>query len=264
MYRRLLILLLAMGSFFMGGGLYAAAQQASSASTASTSSATSQAYATEQKALGQELAPLVAQGATAQQLQAWAQQNSARLAAQRQRAAALALATGMATRSTDKKIKIPADAPSDLKTFLEAQQALGSARARIHNQLVQQAVASGKASTLSDLSSLEKQEEQLFAQQNAATLKQQATRAQALASEMTRQTVAVPAAVIPANATPAQAAFMQTRNQLHRSLAQLRNQYASATPAERDAALATWQEQNAALLKQLKQQAQSLSQSATN
>jgi hypothetical protein len=49
-----------------------------------------------------------------------------------------------------------------------------------------------------------------------------------------------------------------------RAQIQLQNQYVTATPAVRDAALQQWQQQNDALFQQLQQLAQNLSTSTTN
>jgi len=230
----------------------------------SQNQATLQAFQQEQLALARQERALEAGGATPQQLEAWHQQNAAQFAAQQQRAQALATASALQMRRTNRQPNIPADASPTLKDFLTTQAALANARAQIHNQLVQQATASGQSLTLAQIGKMEQRANQLFQQQNAALLTLQTQRSQALANTAAQTVRPLPKPlVIPPNATPQMAAFLTTRYQIRRELVQMRNQYVTATPAVREAALRQWLKQNASLFAQLQQQEQSLSQANT-
>jgi hypothetical protein len=233
--------------------------QSSSTSSTSQNASTIQAYAQEQRALMQQRRALVAQGGTQQQLQAWHTQNAAQFAAQDQRAQTLAASSELQLRRTNHQPHIPANASPALRDLLNTQAALANAHAQIHNQLVQG--SSGTNLTFAQLGTMQQSETQLFQQQNAALLTLQAQQVQALTptSVAPTRTARVPATV-PGSATPQMAAFWATRNQLRQSLIQLRNQYASASPEVRNAALQQWRQQNAGQFTHLQQQAQTLSQ----
>ncbi len=211
----------------------------------------------------QQRRTLVAQGATPQQLQAWHVQNAAQFAAQDQRAQTMAAASALQLRRTNHKPNIPANASPALKDLLNTRAALANSRAQIHNQLVQQS-SSGTNLTFAQLGTMEQNETQLFQQQNASLITLQAQQVQALTPTSVAPTRAARAsAAVPVNATPQMAAFLTTRKQLRQSLIQLRNQYASASPEVRNAALQQWRQQNASQFTQLQQQAQALSQETT-
>jgi len=203
-------------------------------------------------------------GATQAQLKAWHQQNAAEFALQQQRAEAMSAASALQPRPTIHQINIPANASPALNQFLTTQATLGNAEARIHNQLLQQATASGQSLTSAQVGQMERQENRLFRQQNASLQTLQAQRVQALANVSAQTIQPVPGPVIiPTNATPQMAAYLTTQNQIRRQLIQLKNQYANASPAVREAALQAWSEQNASQLTQMRQQAQSLSQASS-
>jgi hypothetical protein len=209
--------------------------------------------------LGQEQRALVASGATAQQIQAWRQQNTARFEAQAQRLQTLALASYSTLRVTNRQPNIPANASQTLKNYLTTRMALANARALIHNRMVQQAAVSGSSLSSSQASQMREQENKLFQQQNAAQLILQGQRMQTLVTESAAVARPVPnVVVIPPNTSPQLAAYMTTRNQLRRERAEISNQYATATPSVRAAALQAWSKQNAGQIQQLQQQAQSL------
>lgn len=69
--------------------------------------------------------------------------------------------------------------------------------------------------------------------------------------------------VLPPNTMRQMAAYLATRSQITCSWVQLTNQYATATPAVRQAAFDTWCQQNAGQIEQLKQWALALSQAFT-
>jgi len=236
-----------------------ASQPASTSPAAQTTaqiSPTVQAYQQEQQALAQQYQALVAQGATQDQLAAWQQQNATRFAAQQQRAQAMA--SPLQTLPVNAQTNIPPNASQTLRDFLTTRAALANARAQLHNQLVQ-----GLSSTAStdQISQMQAQEAEMFEQQHASDLQVQAQRAQTLVKEGTPTSLAVPPPLqIPANATSQMAAFLTQRDRLVRARIQLWNQYATADPSVRDAAVQQWEQQNATSLQQLQQLAQALAQ----
>ena len=217
-----------------------------------------QAFQQEQQTLFQERQALVDQGATSEQLAAWRQQNAPQFAALQQQAQAMAATSALQVTQTNLQANIPANASPTLTAFLTTQTALANARAQIHNQLVQAMPSNASAAQVNQM---QQQEMQTFQQQHAGDLQLQAQRAQTLANESAQTPLSVlPPLVIPADATPQMAAFLTTRDQLMRARRQFHNQYATADPATRQAAMQRWCQQNAALIQQMQQQAQSLSQ----
>jgi hypothetical protein len=217
------------------------------------------AYQAEQQVLNKQRSTLVAQGATQLELQAWAEQNAARLAVQAQRAQAMTVISALQLHPTNLKPNLPKDASPTLVAFLSKQAALANLRAQLHNQLVQQAQASGKSLNFALVSQLTKEESQLFQQQNAADLALQAQRLTTLAAGGSRPAHQfLGPSVLPPDTPPSVAAYLTTRNQLLREQIQLSNQYASADAATREAAMEKWREANASLIALLQQQAQSI------
>jgi hypothetical protein len=242
-------------------------QQASSSSATlqtSQNEATLQAFQQEQQALARQEQALVAGGATREQIKAWRQENASLFAVQQQRAQAMAVASALTLQRENSQPRIPPCASPTLENYLTTQAALANARAHIHNQLVQQAAASGQSLTLAQVNKLERQVDRLFRQQNAALLTLQTQRSQALANAAAQTGGSVPGpGFIPPNATPQMAAYLTTQYQIRQELTQIRNQYANATPAAREAAIQTWRAQNADLFAQLQQETRSLSQAST-
>jgi hypothetical protein len=228
-----------------------------SSSPASGSSSTLAAYLQERQTLAQERQALVAQGATPQQLTAWRQQNAAQFQALQQLAQTLALASALQTMPVIAQVNIPANASSTLADFLTTQASLANARAQIHNQLLQ-SLPSGASQQ--QVNSMLQQEQQIFQQQHAGDLQLQGQRVQTLAAESASTPLRVPGpAVIPGGASPQLQAFLVARNALASARAQLWNQYLTADPSVRQAAIQQWQQQNAAQIQQLSQLAQALS-----
>ncbi len=236
-------------------------------------------FRAQQGILASRQAALLANGATPAQVTAWSQQNAAALAAQNQRAQALALA-GAANQAPENPVpRIPANASPALRQFLQSQGALAQSDARLHNQFVSGTAARGVAqgATLSDspsaasnagstatqLQQARKSQYDQFKSQNAALLAQQQRRMQALASQP-RGAEAMPPLMLPRKVTPQLVALLTFNYQLLQGRIQRENQYATATPAERDAALRAWDQQNAATLQQLQQQAFATSASASS
>jgi hypothetical protein len=239
----------------MGGTV--SAQSATASPQTSGSATTLQTYRQEVAALTQERRELISQGATQQQLQAWRQQNAPQFQALQQLAAQLGSPPALQPRPIIQQVNIPANASSALADFLTAQANLANARAQIYNQLLQ-ALPAG--ATQEQVNAIRQQATQTFRQQYAGDIQLQAQRAQALAAESAAQPRAVPGpAIIPPNASPQLQAFLTARNALATSKAQLWNQYLTADPATRQAAMQHWRQQNTSQLQQLQQLAQDLS-----
>jgi hypothetical protein len=215
-------------------------------------------FVAEQRALGQELQALQAQGATPQQMEAWHKKNAARFAAQQQRAMDMAADSALQPAPVMGQANIPANASGTLKDFLATQAEMANARAQIHNQLLNGLPAEV---TPEQISQMQQSETKLFEQQQGANLKLQAQRAQALAEESARQPLPVPPPLsLSPDTTPQMAAFLTARDQLMRDQIQLHNQYLTATPAVRDAAMEQWRKQNASRFQQMQTLSQNLSQ----
>jgi hypothetical protein len=234
--------------------------------TSSGSSTTAEAYQQEEQTLIGEYQALVSQGATQQQLQAWHQQNAPQFQAQHQRVQALSAAFALQLEPVASGTNIPANTPANasptLQAFLATRASLVQAHALLHNQLVQ---AMPPGATLDQIDAMRSQERQLFFQKHAADLQLQQQRAQTLAAESAAQPLPVLGTTfIPPNATPQLKAFIPARDALMKSWMQVFNQYRTADPAVRSAAIQQWRQQNAASIQQLRQLAQNLSTSTAN
>jgi len=216
----------------------------------------------EQQALFQQWQTLVSQGATQQQLAAWQQQNAAQFQAQQQLAQALSAASALQPMPLISQVNIPANAPPTLSDFLTTQASLANARAQIHNQLLQ---AMPAGATQQQINQMHQQEIQTFQQQHGNDLQLQAQCAQSLSAQSASKLIPDPGpAVIPPNATPQLQALLNAQRALARDWARVRNQYATANPSVRAAAMEQWQQQNAVRFAQLRALAQNLSNSTAN
>jgi len=214
-----------------------------------------QAYQAEQLTLVEQERTLVANGATPQQIQVWQRQNAAAFALQQKRVQAGIMASELKMQVANGEARIPANASPTLKDYLTTQAALAKVHANLHNQMVQQAAASGQNLTFSQLRELRQNEEKEFQQQNAALLSLQQQRLQTLASESARVIRLVPSpVVIPAGTTPQAAADLTTRREIMQTMIQVENQYATADPKVRAAAMHAWFKQNAEKMAQLQAQ----------
>lgn len=197
---------------------------------------------------------------TWEQLNAWRQQNAARFQTQLQRAQDLASVSALQPLTIE-QVDIPANASGTLKDFLTTQAGLANGCTLIHNQLLQ-AKSSGASQVEVDL--MRQRASQTFQQQHAEDLKLQSQRAQALAAEAASHLQAPGPAVIPPNATPQLKAYLIAQDVLARDQVQFRNQYLTADPSAKEAAMREWHKQNASRIKQLRELAQGLSDSVAN
>ena len=239
-------------------------QDVSSSQTSDSSSSNStslQTFQQGQKALMQSLEALLATNATSAQISAWQAQNASQLAAQRQLAQDMGAESSLQPMPLLSAPSIPPNASQTLKDFLSAQVALANARAQIHNQLLN---ALPVEVSREQVKQLQQDEETQFRQQQGAALQAQAQRAQTLVDESAQQTIPLPAPLsVRADTNPQLAAYLTAKAQLMRDRITFYNQYATATPQTRDAALVQWQQQNASRFQQLQQMAQNLSATPT-
>lgn len=237
--------------------------QTTPAASSATSVATLQSFQQQQLALAGQRRALVAAGATPAQIDTWYRQNAAVIALQQQRAQALALTSTLAPQRQNKQANIPANASPALTDFLNTQAALSNACAHIHNQFIHQTTTLGAAFSVAQVKQLDQQANQLFLQQNSASLTLQNQRARALAVSAvppTHRDTGV--ALIPPNASPQLAAYLTAKFQLKQELAQLTRLYINADPATRQAAIDQWYQAKATQLAQLRQLAQNLTQAS--
>jgi hypothetical protein len=229
---------------------------------ASSAQTTLQLFQSEQQALAQSFNALLTLNPSPDQLQAWQQHNATALANQQQLALNLAADSALEPQPPVGPPNIPAGASSTMTAFQTTQAALASARAQIHNQLLNTLPA---GVTDAQISQMQQSEEQLFQQQQGANLQLQSQRAQTLAAESASQpTPLPPPLVVPAGVSASMAAFLTARDQLMRDQITLTNQYVTATAAVRDAALQQWMQQNAGRFQQMQQLAQNLSPVSSN
>jgi hypothetical protein len=167
----------------------------------------------------------------------------------------------MQTRPTTVPPHIPPNASPDLAAFMTTQANMTNARAQIHNQLIQQVTASSQSVTLAQVNQMEQQAMQQFRQQHATDLQAQTQHMQSIAAAAGQKPLPLPPEPqIPANASPQMATYLSAQYQLIKSRVQMLNQYASADPATRQAAMVQWSQQNAQLIQQVRTQAQNISQ----
>jgi hypothetical protein len=199
--------------------------------------------------LGQELA-LRNQGADEETIQSWRQQHASELTSLDQQLQAWSASQPRLMMRPIRSAPIPADATPEMKEFLTNSATLANSRAQLHNQ----AVASGGDVDEETIS-------QQWREQNSALLQRQQQLAQIVAQQQAQQPMSVPAAPqIPAGASPQLTAFLTARNALMQQQAQLHNQYLTADPATRQAAMQQWRQQNSAQFEHLQQLAQALTQ----
>jgi hypothetical protein len=201
-----------------------------------------------QQSLAASLQPLISQGATPAQLEAWQQQNATQLAAQRQQAQVVATSQPAQPIPIVTEVEVPEGASQTMEDFLTERAKLQNAKAQLFNQQLQSSSTVDK-----------EQIEATFQSQNATAIAAQAQRATILSQEGSQQPLPVPPPLtVPAGASAQMKAFLTLRDQLMREHVSLWNQNLSATPAEREASLLQWQQQNASSIQQLQLLAQNL------
>jgi hypothetical protein len=143
-------------------------------------------------------------------------------------------------------VTVPAGATPEMTEFLQNRATLAASMTSLINQNPN-GVSTGQALTQ-------------FQQQNAALLNRQTQLAQIIGTQQSTIPPPIPPPLqIPPNASPQLQAFLTTRDQLTRSQIALINQHLSDDPATQSAAMQQWEQQNAALIQQMQQQAQALS-----
>jgi hypothetical protein len=239
----------------MGGTLFA--QTGNVSPQAPGSSTTLQTYQQELRALAHERQALVAGGATQGQMQAWRQQKAPQFQALLQLMQSLGQGPALHPLPVKRAVNIPNGASQTLTDYLMAQASLANAHAQIRNELLQ---GLPQNASHEQITAMMQQVRKIFQQQYAGDLHGQAQRAQALGARLSSTPFRVPGPpVIPANSTPQLTAYLTARNALGRDRAQLLNQYLTATPTERQAAMEQWRQENASRFEQLRALADDLS-----
>jgi len=220
------------------------------------------AYRREQFALAQERQSLESRGATIKELAAWRQQNAARIQAQQERAKEMALDSELKPIGVVSQVTIPANASSTLEDFLVTQATLASARAQIHNELLQ---AMSSEASEEDVKAMRERESEIFQEQHAKDMALQRQRAQLLAASAAPTDPDPPNMTrIPSNASPGLRAYLVARDEVIRSRAEFMRQYLHADPATREAAIEQWRQENAGRLKQWRELAENMSNANTD
>jgi hypothetical protein len=251
---------LLIGGLVVGGAAYA--QTPTVSPVASGSFSALQTYRTETRTLAEQHQTLISEGATAQQIEAWRAQNAPQFEALQEMAQQLAVASVLKPRRMIRSVSIPPNASGTMTDSLTARATLANARAQLDNQQLQTLPPNP---TQEQITSLMEQDRQIFQQQHSADLQLQAQRADALAAASESRPMPIPKApVIPQNATPQMQAFIAARYALARDWAQVWNQYLTAAPAARKAALRQWRQQNAARFEQLSELAGASNNSTSN
>ena len=222
-------------------------------------------YHKEQQALAGEYGSLVESGASAQQIQAWMQNNAARLRAQAQRAQSMSQVSASATLPTSGIIRVPSGLSPTTTDFVNGQAALAQAFSSAHSRMTQNAGGAGATVSSAQIARVDNSALQAYLQQNASLLSQQRQRAAAMAAYVSQRTPDAPSTLaMPAGLSQGQAEYLQTRNQLWQRFVQFQKQYATADPSIRATAFEEWRRKNIALIEQLQSQAQNLAQASPN
>ena len=96
-------------------------------------------------------------------------------------------------------------------------------------------------------------------QPDDALLRRQVQLSQIVAAQQAHQALPIPPPLqVPPGASPQLKALLSTRDRIMRSQIQVMNQYCTADPKVRSAAMRQWDEQNADLIKTMRQEAEAL------
>ena len=223
--------------------------------TADASPTALKAILEQRRGLIQQEQSLQSQGASREAILQWRQKHATDFTALTQKLQAWSTAQPRPALRTMVAPLIPANATPEMKEFLNCRMRLGNSLAEIQNQRSAEAVTfqptiSAVAGTLNTQRST----------QTGSLLQRQQQLAKVIAGQQATRTVKMPDGPnIPPNATPQLSAFLTARYQIIRQKMQLLNQYATADPAARRAALSRWRQQNQAAIGQLQKQAQAIS-----
>jgi hypothetical protein len=249
-----------LAAFTMHGWLVA--QTAGSSAVESGSAETLTTFRQQHLALVQQWEALVSQGATWQRVQAWRRQNAAQLQAQQQLAQTIAADSSSQPVPAIAPVAVPPSMSGTLQDFVNTQASLANAAAQIWNQALQTAPSGGSPDQIAQA---RVQAMKAFQQQHAAELQLHGSRGQALAADSISEPLTAPqSGDAPPNAPPRLLALRAARLALQAAWVQLWNQYRTAAPAARQAAVQQWQQQNAASIQRMRQLAQDLSNSTAS
>jgi hypothetical protein len=244
----------------VGGSLFA--QNTNISPEISGSSASLQTFGMENRALAREHETLLSQGATAQQIATWREQTAPEFESLQETAQQMSLKSELQPERTVRRVNVPRNASSTLSDFLTTRAELENARVQLRNQMLETLPSNP---TEEQIEAVMQQVRQVSQQQHSADWQLQAQRADALGAEPESRPLRLPEPpVMPPNAAPQLQAFIKARNALLKGRAQLWNQYLTADPVTRRAAMQQWRHQNASGLNQLSQLAAALANSTPN
>jgi hypothetical protein len=220
----------------------------------------------EQRALSQESTALFNQGTvTSANIGAWQAQHAAEIQVLQQNAQALGATSELQPLPYITEANVPANASDQLADFLVGQANLANDFAHIHNQQVQSLATSTGANAIPNAAQMGQitqainNEATVFQQQDANQIQVQRQRAQAMANTGNQSALPTPPPlVIPNSASADLRAVMILHDQIERQQIQILNANLASDPSVRTAAVAQWQQQNAAVF------IQHLSQTSTN
>jgi hypothetical protein len=228
-------------SLLLAGGNLAAQTVESSPASSGSSDAYSN-FLEQSQAFHQQLRTLMAEGATSKQVAQWQAENSEQIQTLQQSAETFGEASVKDPRITIRQVTIPAGTSTTLASFITTAAALATARAQIHNQLIQSLPANA---TNEQIQQMLWQERQEFLQQHASDIQAQAQRAVTLGSSSALPPSGGSATfAIPSDASPQMKAFLTLHNRLFAGRAQFLRQSGSSVTI-REATMASWAQQNA-------------------
>ncbi len=191
-----------------------------------------------------EVLKLLKEGATSEQVEEWHERNSARLAANQQKLAAMAARQISVARPYIAEVRISPGASGPMQELLMGRAELHNDRARIENQMLQ--------------ASPRLREEALAAWelQNTAAIAAQGELAKQVSNESQVPTIQPPPTPrVPANASPELRSLLAARHAFMTAQAEITDRLRNASPEEREQAIEDWHTQNSAGLQALQEAA---------
>jgi len=160
-----------------------------------------------------------------------------------------AVPTTSSVTATAPKVIVPAKATPEMKEFEQISAVLAEKMRQWHSQ---NGSDIGKAQDFAQ-----------FRKQNADLLKRQSQLGQIIAQQQAKNPLPLPPPLsIPANAPPEMKAYLTKRDQLMRDQVAFINEHRADLPAQRQAAMQQWRQQNGARFLEIQKQAQAIAQNA--
>ena len=213
-------------------------------------------YLQDEESLAQSLQSLISKNATPGQFLAWSFKNSRQIQACRELGQTLAMTAALQPRPLSAEAQTPATGSGVLDAYLATQASLETARAELHNQLLQSLPPGASWQQLLDM---QQSEAQQFRQQHAADLQLQFQRASSISAAQAAQPLPVPAlTTMTPDVSPENKAFLAAANAFIAGRNQVWNQTINEDPATRAAAMQQWRQKNGALISHVRQAFQTL------